>query len=231
MLDHHSPLDPQKQGIISRPSFHPSRCADTCRQATELSWKCDYIGAAVEALWKHLLYYYNGDTQSSYAHFLTIVQSSGMGKSRVLDELSKIQFIIPINLRRPHTYGTPRPLEIQICITDCFTLSGYPPADEELRDFLLESKSPDEAYRLLHYFVVALFETSAQVVRGLRGLDSVSYEVLAARFRKHMTEGQTMRGAGEHRRQFYELVIERTRKVGLQPNAVCFYFLNLLSSC
>jgi hypothetical protein len=34
-----------------------------------------------------------------YAHVLAIVQSSGMGKSRMIDELSKDHFVIPLNLR------------------------------------------------------------------------------------------------------------------------------------
>jgi hypothetical protein len=34
-----------------------------------------------------------------YARLLPIVQSSGMGKSRLIDELSKKHFVVPINLR------------------------------------------------------------------------------------------------------------------------------------
>lgn len=34
-----------------------------------------------------------------YARLLPIVQSSGMGKSRMIDELSKKYFLVPFNLR------------------------------------------------------------------------------------------------------------------------------------
>jgi len=34
-----------------------------------------------------------------YARILSIVQSSGMGKSRLIDEFSKAYFVIPLNLR------------------------------------------------------------------------------------------------------------------------------------
>lgn len=34
-----------------------------------------------------------------YARLLAIVQSSGMGKSRMIDELAKNHFVIPLNLR------------------------------------------------------------------------------------------------------------------------------------
>jgi hypothetical protein len=40
-----------------------------------------------------------------YARYCSIVQSSGMGKSRLLDELSKKYFMIPINLRSKATTG------------------------------------------------------------------------------------------------------------------------------
>ena len=40
-----------------------------------------------------------------YARILPIVQSSGMGKSTMVDELSKTHFVIPINLRNPGGSG------------------------------------------------------------------------------------------------------------------------------
>jgi hypothetical protein len=39
------------------------------------------------------------ETKDLYARFLAIVQSSGMGKSRMIDEFSKTHFVIPFNLR------------------------------------------------------------------------------------------------------------------------------------
>jgi hypothetical protein len=34
-----------------------------------------------------------------YAYYIAIVQSSGMGKSRTVDEMSKKHIVIPMNLR------------------------------------------------------------------------------------------------------------------------------------
>lgn len=39
------------------------------------------------------------DPSSLYARLLPLVQSSGMGKSRLIDEFSKKYFVIPFNLR------------------------------------------------------------------------------------------------------------------------------------
>ncbi len=41
-----------------------------------------------------------------YGRYCSIVQSSGMGKSRMLDELSKDYFLIPINLRGATSRGS-----------------------------------------------------------------------------------------------------------------------------
>ena len=38
---------------------------------------------------------------ADYANFLPIVQSSGMGKSRTVDELARRVFTLPFNLRPP----------------------------------------------------------------------------------------------------------------------------------
>jgi hypothetical protein len=65
--------------------------------ATEEAWTQPYIGGAhtclyevMEALQKR---------KEAYGRFLSVVQSSGTGKSRMVDELSKQHLVIPINLR------------------------------------------------------------------------------------------------------------------------------------
>jgi hypothetical protein len=57
----------------------------------------------MEALWDYIESYYNG---FGHANYTSIVQSSGMGKSRAIDELAKHYFVIPINLRHPDSTGT-----------------------------------------------------------------------------------------------------------------------------
>jgi hypothetical protein len=39
------------------------------------------------------------DTKREYAKYISIIQSSGMGKSRMIDEVSKTKFTIPLCLR------------------------------------------------------------------------------------------------------------------------------------
>jgi len=77
----------------------------SCFSAVEQSWEREYSGDAAQALWKHIKEHYNLKNTRIYAHYAAIVQSSGMGKSRTVDELGKRHFVIPINLRGPNSTG------------------------------------------------------------------------------------------------------------------------------
>jgi hypothetical protein len=55
-----------------------------------------YRGNIAQVLYEYMESHNNPDL---YARLLAIVQSSGMGKSRMIDELSKSYFVIPLNLR------------------------------------------------------------------------------------------------------------------------------------
>jgi hypothetical protein len=69
------------------------------------SWERPYDGHAAEALWTHIRNHYDPDSDKIYAHFCSVVQSSGMGKSRTVDELGKEHFSILINLRDARSTG------------------------------------------------------------------------------------------------------------------------------
>jgi hypothetical protein len=62
------------------------------------SWGIKYVGNADDLLYDHLASY--PKDEDNYARFTSIVQSSGMGKSRTIDELSKKHLIVPLNLRK-----------------------------------------------------------------------------------------------------------------------------------
>jgi hypothetical protein len=75
----------------------------TFSPAIELSWNVDFIGDTVNALEEHIRR--ELEKGMLYARYCSIVQSSGMGKSRLLDEFSKRHFLIPINLRDKGSQG------------------------------------------------------------------------------------------------------------------------------
>ena len=76
---------------------------------TEESWTATFVGtSSLMGLQQHVVEQLRRLTEEGpkpYGHFCSIVQSSGMGKSRLLDEFSKEYFLIPINLRVPEARG------------------------------------------------------------------------------------------------------------------------------
>ena len=77
--------------------------------AVESSWNVPFIGDhVVNALKVHIQKVLRQG--NLYASYCSIVQSSGMGKSRLLDEFSKRHFLIPINLRDEDSQGALYPI-------------------------------------------------------------------------------------------------------------------------
>src|ERR1700740_585013 len=80
--------------------------------AVELSWSAEFIGhLPLVALETHVRDQMK--LVETYARYCSIVQSSGMGKSRLLDEFSKKHFMIPINLRPEDARGVSHPFHFR----------------------------------------------------------------------------------------------------------------------
>ena len=62
------------------------------------SWDVAYVGQADDLLYDHIDTY--SKDAGNYAKYTSIVQSSGMGKSRAIDEFSKKHLVVPLNLRQ-----------------------------------------------------------------------------------------------------------------------------------
>lgn len=83
-------------------------------------------------------------------------------------------------------------------------ISGYPPADHCVREYLASAGSKNSAYDRACVFLEALFMHTANVVSEPPRCD----ESLAKQFRTLMTEGQKMGQHNTFRTTFYEKVIE-----------------------
>ncbi|KAH9030051.1 hypothetical protein EDB85DRAFT_1891783 [Lactarius pseudohatsudake] len=172
-------------------------------QAVERSWTADFVGKGpLRALEKHVRVQMTMGKR--YARYCSIVQSSGMGKSRLLDEFSKEHFLIPINLR-------PKDGE------------GFPPADDGVREFLTsnqeyQGKSRSESsFIRAHYFLKALFCVTAETITKLdadytpsEGGAKRTYRI--DKFREFMSNGQTMGSSGIQRVNFYGEVVDKATK-------------------
>ncbi|RXW14770.1 hypothetical protein EST38_g11087, partial [Candolleomyces aberdarensis] len=171
--------------------------------AAEYSWRVDYIGGVAKALWRYLSGL-DASVTNLYARYASIVQSSGTGKSRAVDELSRTRFVIPINLRAPGT-------------------TGYPPPDGDLERFLCQTsgRSQQDRYRLFCAFLQALFRTTVCALNndldldssGDRFMDSDPPEEIARKFRNHMSFGMSANGHGVYRIGFYEKVVQLTKEI------------------
>jgi len=84
--------------------------------ATTLAWNSEFKSDLARVLIETIADYLSRD-RTPYARLTTIVNSSGTGKSRVVDELSTQIITVPMCLRRKR--------------------EGFPPSDEDLRIWLV----------------------------------------------------------------------------------------------
>ncbi|THH04459.1 hypothetical protein EW145_g5506, partial [Phellinidium pouzarii] len=88
-------------------------------EATIKSWRENYAGKAQHELLAYMRDYMDKRNEGkNYARYTTVIQSSGMGKSRMIDELAKIVFVIPLCLRSSD--------------------KGFPPPDDNVRDYITD---------------------------------------------------------------------------------------------
>jgi hypothetical protein len=182
----------------------------------ERSWKTNYQGQGDKAL----LYFLKSSMQMSpnggeYARYAALVQSSGTGKSRLVDETAKSIFTIPINIRAPKTLG--------LCLVHAMRLHlnmmhvGYPPLDDEPRQFLVEntkSMSRDTTFLSQCAFLTALFAHTMEIVKNINehvstfGVSIASSASATMKFHALMSHDMKFGEHGQFRRGFYAQVIK-----------------------
>ncbi|RXW22219.1 hypothetical protein EST38_g3634 [Candolleomyces aberdarensis] len=175
----------------------------TTLSAAELAWTAEYQGDADKALWAYLARLYCDFRLASYS---CMVQSSGTGKSRTVDEMSKAHFVIPIKLEDGRK-------------------SGYPPVDRELSLFLTSShmwtQTEVNYSKFFRAFLQALFETTALVLKNELDLhshlepfeDDDTPERIASKFRERMSSDVPIEGHRSYRTCFYNVVIAATEEI------------------
>jgi hypothetical protein len=183
------------------------------------SWMGGFKGDAAAGLWDHAVRHYARADKKTYARYTAIVQSSGMGKSRVVDEMGKTHFVIPICLRESNTSGW-HLLFLSAGVALNIISPGFPPPDVEVRDFLAASKEGYyikgdlDVYNRAAGFISALFaEVTNQVKEIQKGGKGNNLQEMAAEFRRLMTEGQTIKRCNDFRVRFYQRVVENAGQV------------------
>jgi hypothetical protein len=180
--------------------------------ATEDSWEREFVGDAATALWAYIeKSFYDPKNEKVYARYTSIVQSSGMGKSRTIDELGKHHFVIPMNLRSATSTGVHYFLSSMLRESRSFICGGFPPADHAVRDFLCKANTQADAYRSSCAFLQALFNKTAKMVR--EEFNKRDSSDIARVFRELMTKGQTMQKHNSFRESFYGDIVSQSELI------------------
>ncbi|KAG6377825.1 hypothetical protein JVT61DRAFT_14603 [Boletus reticuloceps] len=135
------------------------------------------------------------DRSTPLANSVALIQSSGTGKSRMVDEMAKLVFTIPFNVRLP---DEPR---------------AYPPEDYVVWEYLCKSqvkKAEDGEVRAALFFQNLFSEVAIEVERVFSGRRIASPGEFASEWRNHLTKL-----GGAYREELYKRVVQACKKVGL----------------
>ncbi|KAG6848466.1 hypothetical protein H0H93_016753 [Arthromyces matolae] len=165
-------------------------------ETIQKSWDSPYIGDTHDFLKKTIINHcLRTDKAEIYSLTLSIVQSSGTGKSRMMDELAKTLPVVFLNTRPPNH-------------------DGFPAADDKVRNYLQHEK---ESY---HWFLCALFEVLKEYVDSTLdekvGEERVHW-TFAEKLRYLMTHEQHYSEQGELRTEFYDKVIKKAGALRGKP--------------
>ncbi|VDB98621.1 unnamed protein product [Peniophora sp. CBMAI 1063] len=166
------------------------------KYATIASWSYPFRGPAHKALWDHIVEY--AGNAGYYAPYCAVVQSSGTGKSRCVDELGKERLVVPINLSDPRA-------------------RGYPPSDRNLHAYFTRSGVGPSLDIRMDCFLCALMETLVDTLESLSLSLSGDDASVPALFREHMSSGQGFDAHGPQRVEFYDTVVERAQALENGP--------------
>ncbi|CAE6461227.1 unnamed protein product [Rhizoctonia solani] len=159
-----------------------------------------YLGNVHECFVEALEHYsrYSGAAKL-YMKSISVVQSSGMGKSRMVDEATNMIFTIPANLREDLPVGE----------------TTYPPPDTALRSHFVdhEKKSNEllqaECAILLKHIFATVTSKLPSVLAKESGL------TLAVAWANHLKSQSTTEKVGGEREAFYSQALDAAQKVGM----------------
>ncbi|EPQ56924.1 hypothetical protein GLOTRDRAFT_137401 [Gloeophyllum trabeum ATCC 11539] len=199
-LPRRSPPDPekaQKTSVINVGDVPYGQSGVEQAIATIRSWNRPFQGETARVL-RETLSSFLDPGRDTYARYSTLVNASGTGKSRIVDELGK-QVVV-----------------VQMCVRERGT-TGFPPHDRDLMFWLTGKVSCNDGRA--EGFLYALLTVTAErlkIVEKHCGLADLRSEArvnqLASAFRECMTEGQTFDAANKYRREFYGDVIAVAEK-------------------
>lgn len=200
--------------------------------ATLKSWEEDYIGSAADTLFD-TIQKHAANKLEFYAPYLSIIQSSGMGKSRMVDELSKRILVIPVNIRVGGTGKTSFSSHSITALKLNYLPPGFPASDKAAVRFLTTHNAPT-AFLHAEAFLIALFKTTEEYLQDIdtyiKDIDVLSpRNSTAQKFRVLMTTGHSFGKQGKLRVGFFDKVVAYAESVG-ELLFLCLSLILLFSS-
>ncbi|KAI0257999.1 hypothetical protein BC834DRAFT_1046315 [Gloeopeniophorella convolvens] len=205
--------------ILRKPAVTPS--LDDTEEEKQMvleSWDLQYRGNATDVL-LNIISDYLKTKRTNYAPLASIINSSGTGKSRMVDELAKTIISVPMCLRDKDS-------------------TGFPPADGSLRDWFAElpKSGKEETEKKLHEasqgleklkvarktwtvddMLAGKYKPSEEAERRNAAAFFVRrQERLASAFRHLMTHGQAFGSANDYRKKFYKDVMTERERLPLE---------------
>ncbi|KAM6489485.1 hypothetical protein JOM56_015042 [Amanita muscaria] len=176
--------------------------SDTAKYA----WESEFKGDAADVLLTTVSDYLNNERKGVYARHASTINSSGTGKSRMVDQIGMEIITVPMCLRQDGS-------------------KGFPPPDRGLCAWLCSIDTSDKAlvekalYALIYALLTVLYEYLINIEKSIlqpteEGGGGVikRQKNLALAFRTHMSEGQSFENSSPNRESFYNEVIDRANK-------------------
>ncbi|TFK93135.1 hypothetical protein K466DRAFT_538427 [Polyporus arcularius HHB13444] len=159
------------------------------------AWATPFIGKSHDVLLLNLQRMYKHSLQASvdtskHLSHTSIIQSSGSGKSRMVDEVSKLMFAIPFNIRKPEDSK----------------VGAWPLPDDAIRELLVRLGTASDEARMtcgfLSFFQGVFGEIAHTVEREFKQ-PCRSREEFASSWHAYLS-------SGNHRSELYRRVVRRT---------------------
>ncbi|CAE6444098.1 unnamed protein product, partial [Rhizoctonia solani] len=153
-----------------------------------------YLGVAHTRFIAALEYYSSyGDNKKPYMKSISVIQSSGMGKSRMVEEAAKTVFTIPANIREPLPEGQ----------------KTYPPPDIKLRAYFMDHERKSDKLLQAEYAILLkhIFATAKSKFAYARDYRMNKSLTLAAAWADYLNQDQTPEEVGTERRALYDQAV------------------------
>ncbi|EJU02226.1 hypothetical protein DACRYDRAFT_115969 [Dacryopinax primogenitus] len=160
-------------------------------EVTVKSWASEYEGNGVELFHKHITdccEMCQGPGSSIYAKTVVIVNSSGMGKTRMIDESSKSLFTVLFVLRD--------------------TAGGFPPSDSDVLAYFQSPRTMEDCQTAILCFLKTLYDNLADMLKKqTEKMEKRKHAEIAHWFRGYLGSWDQMGAPSQERKRFFESVV------------------------